>query len=138
MKKKTVILIDGENVSHKRAGEIAAISKRLGNVTERKVYHRRTDPVTRPWTEQAKSNDCKDIRLDGGPAKNKVDRRMQKDARRYFKMSCVGTVCIVTSDGGFRCLAEDAANAGKKLCFIGGKKASRKLRRSGCQFIELG
>ena len=36
-------------------------------------------------------------------------------------------VCVVTSDGGFRHLSDEAIAAGKKLCFIVGKKASKKL-----------
>lgn len=40
MKKNIIILVDGENVSYKRAAEITALSRRLGHVVERKVYHR--------------------------------------------------------------------------------------------------
>ena len=83
-----------------------------------------------------KGND-KDICLFGSPAKNKVDRKMQKDARAYMKCPDVDMVCIVTSDEGFRCLTDDAAASGKRLCFIGGQKASRKLRKTDAQFMRL-
>ena len=102
-----------------------------------KVYHHRKDPATRQWTEISKGGNYKDIRLKGYPAKNKVDRKMQEDARAYMKHPDVGMVCVVTSDGGFRCLAEDAAAAGKKLCFIVGKNPSRRLRNTGAQFMRL-
>ena len=137
MKKKTIILVDGENVSAKNAERIVALGNRLGNVAERKVYHHQKDPITRQWTEKSRGGDYKDIRLCGAPAKDKVDRKMQKDARAYLKNPDIGMVCVVTSDGGFRCLAEDAASAGKKLCFIGGKQASRRLRNAGARFMKL-
>ena len=137
MKKKTIILVDGENISAENADKIVTASTKLGVVAERKVYHRLEDQSTRAWTEKTKSGDYKDILLYGGPAKNKVDRKMQKDARLYMKDPDVVMVCVVSSDGGFRCLAEDAAAAGKKLCFIGGKTPSRKLRNTGAQFMKL-
>ena len=62
---------------------------------------------------------------------------MQKDARRYLKEPEIGAVYIVTSDADFRCLAKDACLAGKRLCFIGEKKAPEKLRLAGSEFIEL-
>ena len=137
MKEKSIFLIDGENVSHKKADQIDAIIIQIKNVSERKVYHRKLDPITRAWTELSKARGYKDICLCGGPEKNKIDRKMQKDARRYMKASDIGAVYIVTSDAGFRCLAKDACMAGKRLCFVGEKKAPEKLRMAGSEFIEL-
>lgn len=137
MQKKTIILIDGENISAKNADRIMTISNRLGSVAERKVYHHQNDRGTRAWTEKSKGGEYKDIQLYGGPAKDKVDRKIQKDARKYLKEPDVAMVCVVTSDGGFRCLADDAAAAGKRLCFIAGKNPSRRLRNTGAQFMKL-
>ena len=137
MEPKTVILVDGENISAKHAEQIVTISSNIGTVTERKVYHHQKDQTTRGWTEISREGKYKDICLFGPPAKNKVDRKMQKDARAYMKRPDVDVICIVTSDGGFRCLAEDAATSGKKLCFIGGKKTSKRLRKTGAQFMRL-
>ena len=66
-----------------------------------------------------------------------MDRKIQKDARRYLNQPDVDEVCVVTSDGGFSCLVEDAAIAKKRLCFISGKKPSHLLRNAGVQFIKL-
>ncbi len=134
---KTIILVDGENISAKKATQILAITNRLGKIVERKVYHHKGDQSTREWTDRARGGAYKDIRLYGPPAKDKVDRKMQRDARAYMKRQEVDTVCIVTSDGGFRCLVEDAQVAGKKLCFIGAKQASQRLRNAGVEFMEL-
>lgn len=137
MKPKTILLVDGENVSAKNAERIIAAGDRLGAVAERKVYHRQKDRSTRAWTERSHGGGYKDICLYGAPAKDKIDRKMQKDARRYLRRADVGMVCVVTSDGGFRCLAEDASAAGKTLCFIGGETPSRRLRSSGARFMKL-
>ena len=123
MKNNTIILVDGENISYRYADKIKKYARRLGTVVEQKVYHRQKDPCTLQWTEKAKANGYKDICLCGGPAKNKVDHKMQKDARAYMQNPEIGIVCIVTSHSGFRCLSKDAAIAGKKLYFIGEEKA---------------
>lgn len=117
-KKNVVILVDGENISTKYAILIIELSSRLGLITESKVYHRRKDPRTSKWTVVARSHKFKDICLCGGPEKDKVDHKMQKDARKYMRKPDVDVICIATSDGGFHFLAEEANQAGKKLYFI--------------------
>ena len=137
MKKRIIVLVDGENVSYKRADEITALSRRLGKVVEQKVYHRQKDQITRLWTEKTKVSRYKDICLFGGPEKDKIDHKMQKDARQYMRQPDIDMVCIVTSDGGFDCLVDPANKAGKGLCFIGERKAPKALRNANTKFIEL-
>lgn len=137
MKRRIIVLVDGENVSYKRADEITALSCRLGKVVEQKVYHRQKDQFTRPWTEKTKAGKYKDICLHGGPEKDKVDLKMQKDARQYLQKPDIDMVCVVTSDGGFDCLVDAAHTAGKQLCFIGERKAPKKLRTADAKFIQL-
>ena len=136
-KKKTIVLLDGENISAKNAESIVAISNRLGSVLERKVYHHQKDQGTRAWTEKTKNGDYKDIMLCGEHAKDKVDRKIQKDARRYLNDPDVDKVCVVTSDGGFSCLVKDEAVTKKRLCFIGGKNPSLLLQNAGVQSVKL-
>ncbi len=47
MKKKTIILVDGENISAKNADMIVTVGNRLGAAAERKVCHHRKDRGTR-------------------------------------------------------------------------------------------
>ena len=135
MKQRTVILVDGENISYKKADEITVITRRLGNVVERKVYHRQKDPITRLWN---KKTEYKNIHVPGEAEHNLIDHKIQKDARKYMQSPDIDMICVVSSDSDFCCLAEDAAAAGKHLYFIGEKKAPKKLRKAGTQFIELG
>ena len=134
MKQRTVILVDGENISYKKADEINVLSRRLGNVVERKVYHRQKDPTTRLWN---KKTVYKNIHIPGEAEHNLIDHRIQQDARKYMQSPEIDMICVVSSDSDFCCLREDAAAAGKLLCFIGEKKAPEKLRRAGTRFIEL-
>ena len=133
----TVILVDGENVSAKRADEILRLARRFGRVDLLRVYHRQKDPITRAWTEKSHVSAYTDVCLFGGPEKNKIDRKIQKDAQRYFGAEGVGGIVVVSSDADFRCLATDAAAAGKRFCVIGEKQAPLKLRRACDHFIEL-
>lgn len=135
-KKRIVMLIDGENIGAKRNGEISRICKERGEVYESKVYHRQKDMATRQWSEECRKSKMKDICLYGGPCKNKVDKKIQEDAKRYMKASDVDVICIVTSDGDFARLKKIAKTSGKKILFIGEKKAPEKLRKAGC-FVEL-
>ena len=132
-----VVLVDGENVSAKRADEILRLARRFGHVDLLRVYHRQKDPVTRAWTKKSNVSAYTDVCLFGGPEKNKIDRKIQKDAQRYFSAEGVGGVVVVSSDADFRCLAENAAAAGKSFCVIGEKQAPLRLRRACDRFIEL-
>ena len=133
----TVILVDGENVSARRADEILRLARRFGRVDLLRVYHRQKDPITRAWTEKSHVSAYTDVCLFGGPEKNKIDRKIQKDAQRYFSAEGVGGVVVVSSDADFRCLAENAAAAGKRFGVIGEKQAPLRLRRACDRFIEL-
>ena len=133
----TVVLVDGENVSAKRADEILRLARRFGQVDLLRVYHRQKDPITRAWTEKAKVSAYTDVCLFGGPEKNKIDRKIQKDAQRYFSAEHIGGVVVVSNDADFRCLAEDAAAAGKRFGVIGEKQAPARLRRACDRFVEL-
>ena len=137
MEGKIYIFIDGENISANYADRIIKMSNRLGYVTERRVYHRRRDKGTRAWSEKARAGGYKDVSVYGPPEKNKVDHIMQDEIRKYLKRSDVYMICVVTSDGGFRCLADDAVTAGKKLCFIVGKKPSKKLCDMRSEYMRL-
>ena len=137
MEGKTIIFVDGENISVNYAERIITMGNRLGAISESRVYHRRRDKATRAWSEKAKACGYKDISVYGPPAKNKIDHIMQAEIRQYLKRKDVGSVCVVTSDGGFRCLAVDAKAMGKELCFIAGKKTSKKLREAGARFLQL-
>ena len=110
---------------------------RSRSITSTRFWRSRRRSDTRAWTEKSHVSAYTDVCLFGGPEKNKIDRKIQKDAQRYFSAEGVGGVVVVSSDADFRCLAENAAAAGKRFCVIGEKQAPLRLRRACDRFIEL-
>ena len=90
------------------------------------------------WSEKAKEEDIKDIRLSGGPDKDKVDKKIQKDAKKIIKNNkSIDVVCIATSDGGYVDTIKELRSQGKKVVVIGEEKAPDELRESCSEFIEI-
>jgi len=80
----------------------------------------------------------KDIRLYGPPAKNKVDNKIIKDAKRAVnKNRNVDIYYIVSSDHGYISVIYELRGKGKRVVVIGEKKASEKLRKSANKFIQI-
>ena len=137
-KKNMLLMIDGENVSSKRGDKIMRIANSQGVLYESKVYGLQKDSGTKKWSEKARQYNIKDIRLCGGPAKNKVDRKLQKDARNEVnKYRNIDTVCIVTSDGGYTETVRDLRSKGKRVVIIGESKTPRRLKESCSLFIAI-
>lgn len=137
-KKNMLTLIDGENISAKRATEIMRIAKTQGVPYESKVYGLQKDPRTKGWSDKAKLYDIKDIRLYGIPEKNKVDKKVQKDARNEVnRHKNIDTVLIVSSDGGYTETVRELRSMGKRVIIIGEQKTPKRLRESCSWFIEI-
>lgn len=101
-KQNTGLLIDGENVGAKKANDILNAARSQGKLYEGKVYGRQKDVHTRRWSDKAKEYGISDIRLCGGPEKNKVDNKIKKDARRLITQhKNVDIVCIATNDSDY-------------------------------------
>lgn len=137
-KRNTLLMIDGENISARKGEKIVDAAKNQGILFEGKVYGRQKDPSTRNWTDKAKQCALKDIRLYGSPEKNKVDRKIQKDAgNEVCRFKNIDIVCLATSDGGYVPLIRSLRSQGKRVVVIGEEKAPRRLRESCSQFIRV-
>jgi len=137
-KKNTVLLIDGENISHNKAESIVNAARSQGTLFESRVYGRQKDSFTRGWTGKARECGIQDIRLFGEPEKDKADKKIQKDARRLVVQNKnVDVVCLATSDSGYIETIEKLRLQGKRVVVIGEKKSSVELRRSCSRFIEV-
>lgn len=137
-KKNTVLFIDGENISYKKANIIMDVAKRQGILFSDRVYGLQKDNRTRGWTDRAREHGIVDIRLSGGPEKNKVDRKIQKDAMQEITQhKNVDIVCVATSDKGYVKTIRELRTRGKRVVVIGEKKASDELRNACNKFIEI-
>ena len=138
VKLNTGLLIDGENIGSKKAAAILNAARSQGRLYEGKVYGRQKDACTRNWSDKAKECGISDIRLWGGPEKDKVDKKMKKDARRLINQhKNIDVVCIATNDSGFVDLIKELRSLGKKVVVIGERKAPDLLRASCSRFVEI-
>lgn len=137
-KENTVLYIDGENISSKKAEQILEIAKKQGVLGTKKVYGLQKDVRTKSWSDEAKDLGIKDIRLFGNPEKDKVDKKIQKDTREEVQNNkSVDIVCIATSDKGYTETVKELRKNGKRVVVIGEKKAPRELREACNEFIEI-
>lgn len=138
-KRNTALFIDGENISAGYADIIMKIANRQGEIYSAKVYGRQCDTYTREWSETAKfRSELKDIRLCGGPEKDKVDRKIQKDALNMsMEAKNVDIYIFATSDQGYVPTIEKLRKQGKRVVVIGEKKAPDYLRSAGSEFYEV-
>ena len=137
-KKNMSLFIDGENISHTKAKKIMKAVKKEGELFSAKVYGLQKDPHTKAWTDEAKEYGIKDIRLSGGPEKDKADKKIQKDVNReVINAKNVDIICIATSDKGFVEMVQNLREKGKRVVIIGEEKTPQELRNACSKFIEL-
>lgn len=137
-KKNTALFIDGENISCKKVSAIMAAAQQQGILFSERVYGLQKDFSTRAWSDKAREYGISDIRLFGGPAKNKVDRKIQKDVKREITQhKNVDIVCVATSDKGYAVTIRELRARGKRVVVIGEDKSPDKLRNACSEFIEI-
>lgn len=137
-KKNMSLFIDGENISFRKAERIMEIVQKEGELYSSRVYGLQNDKRTKKWTAKAKELNMKDIRLYGGPAKDKVDKKLQKDILKEIqKEKNVDIICIVSSDHGYVSAIELAKKYKKRVIGLGEKNTSVKLREVCNKFIEI-
>ncbi len=137
-KQNTELLIDGENVGANKADTIINVAKSQGKLYEGKVYGRQKDSHTRRWSDKARKYGISDIRLYGGPEKNKVDNKIKKDARRLIEQhKNIDIICIATNDSDYVDIIVELRSLGKRVVVIGEKQASESLRASCNRFVEI-
>ncbi len=137
-KQNTALFIDGENISPKKVKAILEVAEQQGEIFSQRVYGLQRDKYTSKWSEEARKYNIEDIRLCGGPEKDKVDKKIKRDVKReIFQQKNVDIVCIATSDKGYVETIKELREAGKRVVVIGGKKAPDKLREVCSKFIEV-
>lgn len=136
-KKNTALFIDGENISAKESSKIFEVVRRVGRLDQAKVYGLQKDPRTSVWSQLAKKNEfLKDVRLCGGPAPDKVDKKIQKDiASTIRKQKNIDIVVIASCDHGYAPIVKQARAAGKRVIIIGTKNTSKKTVLACNKFV---
>ena len=137
-KENTALFIDGENISCKKINAIMNAAKQQGVLSSKRVYGLQNDNRTRRWSDKAREYGIADIRLFGGPEKNKVDKKIQKDMKReIIQHKNVDIVCLVTSDQDYVATICELRSCGKRVVVIGEDRAPDQLRNACSVFIEI-
>lgn len=140
MKKKNIALyIDGENIPAKSSAQIFMCVRNMGVLDYAKVYGIQKDKSTYAWSKCAlEIEELKDIRLYGGPGKNKVDNKIQRDVKKEISNhKNIDIVVIVTSDHGYATSIRDMRSKGKRVVVIGNHNMSEKLKKSCSKYYCL-
>ena len=138
--KDMFVFIDAENVPSKFW---KGIEYRLEYLVDRfavKIYALQRDSATLGWHEVANSRkSIKEIRLSGGPSKNKVDAKIIKDIRRLLHRCNPDETCvvIVSSDSDYKGIVSELKQSGVWVIGIGGAKTKQNYRDALNRFIEL-
>lgn len=138
-KRNTAIFIDGENIPAKKAAIIMNEAKKRGVIDSAKVYGLQRDMATRQWSKIAKSMDImKDIRLCGGPSKNKVDKKIKRDTIHDISNATnVDIVIIASSDHGYLDNINKLRAMGKRVVVMGEAKTPNNLRKACNEFVLI-
>ena len=137
--KNVMVFVDGENIPAKYYDQIELQVKWLVDQHQAKVYARQKDGATQRWHDVSRESGIKEIRLCGGPAKNKVDKKIIKDMKSFVG-KCVPsetTLFLVTSDTDFATTVKELREMGVKVIGFGEAKSSMRLRDAYDEFFEL-
>ena len=137
--KNVMVFVDGENVPAKYYDQIKSQVKWLVDQHQAKAYARQKDGATQRWHDVSRESGIKEIRLCGGPAKNKVDKKIIKDMKSFVG-KCVPsetTLFLVTSDTDFATTVKELREMGVKVIGFGEAKSSMRLRDAYDEFFEL-
>ena len=136
--KRIALFIDGENVSSRKRNVIFKNVRQKGELDFAKVYGLQKDPSTLNWKKAADTSDwLQDIRLSGGPEEDKVDKKIQKDARRIMNDKNIDIICFATSDAGFTDTIKDIREHGKDVVLICESKAPDKLKKAANKYVII-
>lgn len=140
MKKKNMALfIDGENIPARTSQRLFSIVNRIGELDYAKVYGIQKDKSTQAWSQVASEIEgLKDVRLYGGPGRNKVDKKIQKDvSKEIITHKNIDIVVIATSDHGYVDSVKEMRSKGKKVIILGNRKTSNKLKKACNEYYCL-
>ena len=139
--KDMFVFIDAENVPSKFWKEIEYRLEYLVDRFTVKIYALQRDSATLGWHEVANSRESiKEIRLCGGPSKNKVDAKIINDIRRLLHRCNPDETCvvIVSSDSDYKGIVSELKRFGFWVIGIGEAKTKQNYRDVLNRFIELG
>lgn len=129
------VLIDGDNMSSDKLGDIMSFVSLYGSPIVRRIYADWTKPAMKRWKEEAKVHS---FRLVEAPSyvgvKNTTDMALVIDAMDLLHGKTVKGFCIVSSDSDYTLLAQRIREEGLLVLGYGERKTPVALQTACHEF----
>lgn len=136
-KREAALFIDGENISYRKAERIFQVVRNRGKMVYARVYGLKNDRFAAGWKGQTdKQPKLTFISILGGSRKDKVDKRIQKDAIRTVSAN-IPLVCFALSDAGYAKTIERLKESRKTVILICEEKAPDRLRQAASECVVI-
>ena len=136
--KKFAVLVDADNISHRKIKDILDEIANYGTPTIKRIYGDFTNPKFAAWKEVLLENSITPIQQFGyTQGKNATDSAMIIDAMDILYSGKVDGFCLVTSDSDFTKLAMRLREEQMYVIGMGESKTPLALTKACNKFIHL-
>lgn len=136
--KKFAVLIDADNISHRKVHDILDEITKYGTPTIKRIYGDFTDPKFAAWKSVLLENSITPIQQYAyTTGKNATDSALIIDAMDILHKESIYGFCIVSSDSDYTRLASRLRESGKEVLGFGEKKTPQPFIKSCNKFIYV-
>ena len=136
--KKFAVLIDADNISHRKIKDILDEIANYGTPTIKRIYGDFTDPKFAAWKSVLLENSITPIQQYAyTTGKNATDSALIIDAMDILHKESVNGFCIVSSDSDYTRLASRIRESGREVLGFGEKKTPKPFIKSCDKFISV-
>ena len=136
--KKFAVLIDADNISHRKIKDILDEIANYGTPTIKRIYGDFTDPKFAAWKSVLLENSLTPLQQYAyTTGKNATDSALIIDAMDILHKESVNGFCIVSSDSDYTRLASRIRESGREVLGFGEKKTPKPFIKSCDKFIYV-
>lgn len=136
--KKFAVLVDADNISHRKIKDILDEIANYGTPTIKRIYGDFTNPKFAAWKEVLLENSITPIQQYAyTTGKNATDSALIIDAMDILHKEGVNGFCIVSSDSDYTRLASRIRESGREVLGFGEKKTPKPFIKSCDKFIYV-
>ena len=136
--KKFAVLVDADNISHRKIKDILDEIANYGTPTIKRIYGDFTNPKFAAWKEVLLENSITPIQQYAyTTGKNATDSALIIDAMDILHKEGVDGFCIVSSDSDYTRLASRIRESGREVLGFGERKTPKPFIKSCDKFIYV-
>ena len=136
--KKFAVLVDADNISHRKIKDILDEIANYGTPTIKRIYGDFTNPKFAAWKEVLLENSITPIQQYAyTTGKNATDSALIIDAMDILHKEGVDGFCIVSSDSDYTRLDSRIRESGREVLGFGEKKTPKPFIKSCDKFIYV-